>query len=139
MSDLATNSGLSMPEVAIYESPDINAFATGPNKRRSLVAVSTGLLMSTDREQTKAVLAHEIAHIKNGDMVTLALMQGALNTFANFFARVFRYAVDKAVFKDEKGNAGMKRKGILSIFAMHPDIEDRIEALSYIRTATVQR
>jgi heat shock protein HtpX len=82
-----------MPEVGIYESPEVNAFATGPSKRRSLVAVSTGLLRSMDRREAEAVLAHEVAHIANGDMVTMALLQGVINAFVMFFARVAAFAV----------------------------------------------
>ncbi|HRO68342.1 MAG TPA: M48 family metalloprotease, partial [Pseudobdellovibrionaceae bacterium] len=74
-----------MPEVGIYESPDVNAFATGPSKKRSLVAVSTGLLQRMSREEAEAVIGHEIAHVANGDMVTMTLIQGVVNTFAIFF------------------------------------------------------
>lgn len=77
-----------MPEVGIYESPDVNAFATGPSKKRSLVAVSTGLLQKMSREEAEAVIGHEIAHVANGDMVTMTLIQGVVNTFAIFFSRL---------------------------------------------------
>ena len=92
-----------MPEVGIFESPDVNAFATGMSKNSSLVAVSSGLLKQMTREEAEAVLGHEIAHIANGDMVTLALIQGVVNTFVMFLSRVIGYVVDKVVFKTERG------------------------------------
>ncbi|MED5525363.1 MAG: protease HtpX [Pseudomonadota bacterium] len=84
----AQQAGIKMPEVAIYDSPDMNAFATGPSKDNSLVAVSTGLLYKMDRDEVEAVLGHEVSHVANGDMVTMTLIQGVLNTFVIFFARV---------------------------------------------------
>jgi heat shock protein HtpX len=90
-------SGLPMPEVGIYESPEVNAFATGPSKRRSLVAVSTGLLRSMRREEVEGVLAHEVSHIANGDMVTMTLIQGVVNAFVMFFARVIAHIVRQAM------------------------------------------
>lgn len=84
-----------MPEVGIYESPEINAFATGPTKNRSLVAVSTGLLNRMDRDQVEGVIAHEVAHITNGDMVTMTLVQGIMNAFVMFLARVIAFAVSQ--------------------------------------------
>ena len=92
-----------MPEVGIFESPDVNAFATGMSKNSSLVAVSSGLLQQMTRKEAEAVLGHEIAHIANGDMVTLALIQGVVNTFVMFLSRVIGYLVDKIVFKTERG------------------------------------
>lgn len=94
---------IGMPEVAIYNSPDVNAFATGMNKNNALVAVSTGLLSSMSRDEAEAVLAHEVSHIANGDMVTLALIQGVVNTFVMFLSRVIGHTVDKVVFKTERG------------------------------------
>ena len=94
--------GIGMPEVAIYEG-EANAFATGASKNSSLVAVSTGLLQSMNKEEVEAVLAHEVAHIANGDMVTLTLIQGVVNTFVVFLARVVGYFIDRAVFKNERG------------------------------------
>ena len=85
---LADRSGLPMPEVGYYESPEVNAFATGPSKSRSLVAVSTGLLRTMSRDEVEGVLAHEVAHIQNGDMVTMTLIQGVINAFVMFLARV---------------------------------------------------
>lgn len=99
----ALSAGIKMPEVAIYESPDVNAFATGMNKNNALVAVSTGLLNQMTRDEAEAVLGHEVSHITNGDMVTLALIQGVVNTFVMFFSRVIGYLVDKVVFKTERG------------------------------------
>lgn len=103
----ARASGIEMPDVAIYDSPDINAFATGMNKNKALVAVSTGLLASLNRDEADAVLGHEVTHVANGDMVTLALIQGVVNTFVVFLARVIGYVVDRTVFKneDERGPA----------------------------------
>ena len=98
----AEKAGIGMPEVAIYEGAP-NAFATGAFRDSSLVAVSTGLLGSMTREEVDAVLGHEIAHIANGDMVTLTLIQGVVNTFVIFFSRVAGYLVDKVVFKTERG------------------------------------
>ena len=99
---LAQKAGIGMPEVAIYEG-EPNAFATGAFKNSALVAVSTGLLQSMNKEEVEAVLAHEVAHVANGDMVTLTLIQGVVNTFVVFFARVVGYFVDKAIFKTERG------------------------------------
>jgi len=89
-----------MPEVAIYDAPDVNAFATGWNKNDALVAVSTGLLHGMSRDETEAVLAHEISHVANGDMVTLALIQGVVNTFVVFFSKLFGIFVDSLLRKD---------------------------------------
>jgi heat shock protein HtpX len=100
----AQQAGIGMPEVAIYNSPEVNAFATGMNKNNALVAVSTGLLQSMSRDEAEAVLGHEVAHVANGDMVTLALIQGVVNTFVIFLSRVIGYLVDKVVFKTERGN-----------------------------------
>lgn len=100
----ATAAGIGMPEVAIFDSPDINAFATGMNKNNALVAVSSGLLQSMTREEAEAVLGHEVTHVSNGDMVTLALIQGVVNTFVMFLSRVIGHTVDKVVFKTQRGN-----------------------------------
>ncbi len=98
----AEKAGIGMPEVGIYDGAP-NAFATGAFKNSALVAVSTGLLESMTREEVEAVLGHEIAHVANGDMVTMALVQGVVNTFVVFFARVVGYLVDRVVFKTERG------------------------------------
>jgi heat shock protein HtpX len=95
--------GIGMPEVAIFDSPDVNAFATGWNKNNALVAVSTGLLQAMTKSEAEAVLGHEVSHVANGDMVTLALIQGVVNTFVMFLSRVIGYLVDKIVFKTERG------------------------------------
>jgi len=100
----ARASGIEMPEVAIYDAPDINAFATGMNRNKALVAVSTGLLQSMTRDEAEAVLGHEVTHVANGDMVTLALVQGVVNTFVVFLSRIVGYIVDRAVFKNEEGH-----------------------------------
>jgi len=99
---LADAAGIGRPEVAIYEG-EPNAFATGAFKNDALVAVSTGLLQSMSREEVEAVLGHEVSHISNGDMVTLTLIQGVVNTFVVFLARVVGYFVDKTIFKTERG------------------------------------
>ena len=99
---LATTAGIAMPEVAMYEGAP-NAFATGAFKNSALVAVSTGLLQSMNKEEVEAVLAHEVAHVANGDMVTLTLIQGVVNTFVFFLARIIGSIVDKAVFRSERG------------------------------------
>jgi heat shock protein HtpX len=95
--------GIKMPEVAVFESPEVNAFATGMTKNSALVAVSSGLLNAMSKDEAEAVLAHEVSHIANGDMVTLTLIQGVVNTFVMFFSRVIGYTVDKVIFKTEKG------------------------------------
>jgi heat shock protein HtpX len=100
---LAQKAGIGMPEVAVYEG-EPNAFATGAFRNSSLVAVSTGLLQSMNKEEVEAVLAHEVAHVANGDMVTLTLIQGVVNTFVIFLSRVIGSIVDRAIFKSERGN-----------------------------------
>jgi heat shock protein HtpX len=99
---LARDAGIGLPEVAIYEGAP-NAFATGAFRDSSLVAVSTGLLQSMSRDEVEAVLGHEVSHIANGDMVTLTLIQGVVNTFVVFLSRVVGYLVDRTVFKTERG------------------------------------
>ena len=109
----ADAAGIGMPEVAVYDAPDVNAFATGWNRNNSLVAVSTGLLHAMSREEAEAVLAHEISHVANGDMVTLALIQGVVNTFVVFFAKLFGILVDRVLLK----NDGRNGQGIGSFVA----------------------
>src|SRR5437773_4318456 len=99
---LAQTAGVAMPEVAVYEG-EPNAFATGAFKNSSLVAVSTGLLQSMNKEEVEAVLGHELSHVANGDMVTLTLIQGVVNTFVIFFARIAGYIIDRTVFRTERG------------------------------------
>ena len=101
----AQAAGIGMPEVAIYDAPDVNAFATGWNRNNALVAVSTGLLQAMSRDEAEAVLAHEISHVANGDMVTLALIQGVVNTFVIFFAKLFGILVDRMLLKND-GRSG---------------------------------
>ena len=100
----AQRAGIGMPEVAIYDAPDVNAFATGWNRNNSLVAVSTGLLRNMNSDEAEAVLGHEISHVANGDMITLALIQGVVNTFVIFLSRVIGHVVDRVVFKTERGH-----------------------------------
>jgi len=96
--------GIGMPEVGIFDSPEMNAFATGPRRNSALVAVSSGLLRGMSRREAEAVLGHEISHVANGDMVTLTLIQGVVNTFVIFLSRVIGYVIDRVVFKTERGN-----------------------------------
>ncbi len=103
---LANKGNIGMPEVAIYEG-EANAFATGAFKNSSLVAVSTGLLQSMTKEEVEAVLAHEVSHIVNGDMVTLTLIQGVVNTFVVFFAKIVGYFVDRVVLKNDRDGPGI--------------------------------
>lgn len=98
------DAGIGMPEVAIYDSPDLNAFATGMFRNDALVAVSTGLLHGMTRDEVEAVLAHEVSHVANGDMITLALIQGVVNTFVFFLSRVLGHIIDRVVFKTERGH-----------------------------------
>jgi heat shock protein HtpX len=99
----AERAGIGMPEVAVYDSPEINAFATGWNRDAALVAVSTGLLQNMSQDEAEAVLGHEVTHVANGDMVTLTLIQGVVNTFVIFLSRVIGMIVDRVVFKVERG------------------------------------
>jgi heat shock protein HtpX len=100
----AQASGIGMPEVAIYDSPEPNAFATGASRNNALVAVSTGLLRSMNQQEVEAVLGHEVSHVANGDMVTMALIQGVVNTFVVFLARVVGHFVDRVILKNEEGH-----------------------------------
>jgi heat shock protein HtpX len=100
----AEKAGIGIPEVAIYEASDVNAFATGMRRNNALVAVSTGLLRSMNRDEAEAVLAHEVTHVANGDMITLALIQGVVNTFVIVASRVVGHLVDRVVFKTERGH-----------------------------------
>ena len=100
---LSRQAGIDTPEVAIYDSPDMNAFATGARRNSALVAVSTGLLQGMQKDEVEAVLAHEISHVANGDMITLALVQGVVNTFVIFLSRVVGHIVDRVVLKNERG------------------------------------
>ena len=99
----AQAAGIGTPDVAVYNAPEPNAFATGSNKNKALVAVSTGLLTHMSQDEVEAVLGHEIGHVANGDMVTLTLIQGVVNTFVMFFARIIGHFIDRAVLKNEGG------------------------------------
>jgi len=100
----AQAAGIGMPEVGIFDSPEPNAFATGARRDAALVAVSTGLLQSMSQSEAEAVLAHEVSHVANGDMVTLTLIQGVVNTFVVFLSRVIGHTVDRVIFKTEEGH-----------------------------------
>jgi len=100
----AAQAGIGMPEVAVFESDSPNAFATGMNKNKALVAVSTGLLRTMKRDEVEAVLGHEISHVANGDMITLSLIQGVVNTFVIFLSRIVGYFVDRVILKNEEGH-----------------------------------
>ena len=100
----AQAAGIGMPEVGVFDSPELNAFATGARRNSALVAVSTGLLRGMSRQEAEAVLGHEVSHVANGDMVTLTLIQGVVNTFVIFLSRVVGYVVDRVVFKTERGH-----------------------------------
>ncbi len=104
---LAGQVGVGMPEVGIFDAEEMNAFATGARRNAALVAVSTGLLRTMSRPQAEAVLGHEISHVANGDMVTLALLQGVLNTFVIFLARIIGGLVDRALFRNDRGESGI--------------------------------
>ncbi|HET9270404.1 MAG TPA: protease HtpX [Vicinamibacterales bacterium] len=105
VAQLTQKANLPMPEVGIYPSEEVNAFATGPSKNKSLVAVSSGLLRSMRREEVEGVLAHEVAHIANGDMVTMTLLQGIVNAFVMFLARIIAYALTSRGSRDDRGAA----------------------------------
>ena len=100
----AREAGIGMPEVAIYNAPEINAFATGASRNKAMVAVSAGLLQNMTRDEAEAVLAHEIGHVANGDMITMTLIQGVVNTFVIFFARIVGHFVDRVILKNEEGH-----------------------------------
>jgi heat shock protein HtpX len=104
---LAARAGIAPPEVGIFDAEEMNAFATGARRNAALVAVSTGLLRGMPRPQAEAVLGHEISHVANGDMVTLALLQGVLNTFVIFLARIIGGIVDRAIFKNDREESGV--------------------------------
>lgn len=102
--ELAEKAGIGMPEVGIFPAQESNAFATGWNRNKALVAVSQGLLQRFNRDEARAVIAHEIGHVANGDMITLTLLQGVINTFVMFFARIIGHIVDKVILKNERGH-----------------------------------
>ncbi|MBM7454230.1 heat shock protein HtpX [Oceanisphaera litoralis] len=112
----AQQAGIGMPEVGVYDSPDMNAFATGPSRNNALVAVSTGLMYSMSRDEAEAVLAHEVSHVANGDMVTLTLIQGVVNTFVMFFARIVANIISGFFSNNEEEEGG--GMGGLAYFAI---------------------
>lgn len=103
----AREAGIGMPEVGVFDSPDMNAFATGARRDNALVAVSTALLRNMSREEAEAVIGHEISHVANGDMVTLTLIQGVVNTFVIFLSRVIGYVVDRVILKNDRDSLGI--------------------------------
>ncbi len=111
---MAEKAEIGMPEVAVYDSPDMNAFATGMKKNSALVAVSTGLLQNMSRDEVEAVLAHEISHVAGGDMVTLSLIQGVLNTFVIFFSRIIANILNNVLSSDEEGG-GLGFMGYMAV------------------------
>jgi heat shock protein HtpX len=106
IAEQSKKAGVKMPEVGVYESDEVNAFATGPSRNNSLVAVSSGLIRRMNLREIEGVLAHEVSHIANGDMVTMSLLQGVLNTFVVFFSRVIGFALDSFLRKDDRENRG---------------------------------
>ena len=114
----AEAAGIKMPEVAVYDAPEINAFATGPSRNNSLVAVSTGLLRAMNRDEAEAVLAHEVSHVANGDMVTMALIQGVLNTFVIVLARVVGRVIDGYISGGRDGAPGLGYYAIVFVLDM---------------------
>jgi len=103
IAEMAEKAGIGMPEVGVFPMQQANAFATGWNRNKALVAISNGMLQRFDKDEIRAVLGHEIGHVANGDMVTLALIQGVVNTFVMFLARVIGFAVDRVILKNERG------------------------------------
>ena len=124
VASLAQRAAIGMPEVGIFDSASPNAFATGWNKNAALVAVSSGLLQQMNRDEVEAVLAHEVSHVSNGDMVTLSLIQGVVNTFVVFLSRIIGHTVDRVVFKTQRGYGpaffivSMLAEFVLGILAM---------------------
>ena len=104
LDNISLKSNIKTPEFGIFDSQQLNAFATGASKNNSLVAISTGLINHMSKDEIEAVIAHEVAHIKNGDMVTMTLIQGIINTFVIFFSRVIGHLVDRIVFKVQRGH-----------------------------------
>jgi heat shock protein HtpX len=122
IAELTQKAGLPMPEVGVYDSPEVNAFATGPSKSRSLVAVSTGLLRSMDQDQLEGVLGHEITHIANGDMVTMTLLQGVLNAFVMFLSRIIAYAIATSGGGDSREGRNTTNYGMMWILTFALEI-----------------
>ena len=135
--DLARRAGLpEMPEVGVYDSPEVNAFATGPSKSRSMVAVSTGLLRQMDAKELEGVLAHEVSHIANGDMVMMTLVQGVVNAFVMFFSRIITMFIDQAMRSDERDGGGL---GLFGYIMVNNLLQVVFGLLSYPLVAWVSR
>ena len=117
---LAQQASLPMPEVGVYDSPEVNAFATGPSKSRSLVAVSSGLLRAMRQEEVEGVLAHEMSHIANGDMVTMTLLQGVINAFVMFLARLIAYGMRSNDSRDSRGGSWMVSSATMPACSSRP-------------------
>ena len=114
----AAAAGIKTPEVGFYDAPEINAFATGPSRNNALVAVSSGLLRAMSRDEAEAVIGHEVSHVANGDMVTMALIQGVVNTFVIFLSRVVGRAIDAAISGNRDGGSGLAYFGIVMVLDM---------------------
>ena len=114
----AAAAGIKTPEVGFYDAPEINAFATGPSRNNALVAVSSGLLRAMSRDEAEAVIGHEVSHVANGDMVTMALIQGVVNTFVIFLSRVVGRAIDAAISGNRDGGPGLAYFGIVMVLDM---------------------
>lgn len=129
----AEAAGIRMPEVAIYDAPEMNAFATGPTRNNSLVAVSTGLLQQMGKDEVEAVLAHEVSHVANGDMVTMTLIQGVVNTFVIFLARVIGTVIDRAISGNRDGGPGIAYFAIVLVLQIVLGILASIIVMAFSR------
>ena len=130
----ARRAGIGMPEVAVYDAPEINAFATGMNRNNALVAVSTGLLANMSADEAEAVLGHEVSHVANGDMVTLTLIQGVVNTFVILLSRVVGHVVDRVVFRNRAATApATHHRDRRAGGALDPRVDDRDVVLAPAR------
>jgi heat shock protein HtpX len=130
---IAQKNGITMPEVGIYESPEVNAFATGATRNSSLVAVSTGLLNQMQADEVEGVVAHEMAHILNGDMVTMTLLQGVINAFVIFLSRTLAHIISMALRKDEEGSNGFVYFGITIVLEILLGILGSLVVMAYSR------
>ena len=139
ISQLTQQANLPLPEVGIYDSPEVNAFATGPSKRRSLVAVSTGLLRTMGKREVEGVLAHEVSHIRNGDMVTMTLLQGVLNAFVMFFARIIAFFVAQALAGGRSDDRREVRPNYMIQFVIQIALEIVLTILASLITAWFSR
>jgi heat shock protein HtpX len=137
VSQLTQQANLPLPEIGVYDSPEVNAFATGPSKRRSLVAVSTGLLRTMSKREVEGVLAHEVSHIANGDMVTMALLQGVLNAFVLFFARLIAFVA--AQWLGGRSDDRDARPSYMLQFAIQMVLEIALTLLASLLTAWFSR